>query len=173
MRSVTSREGRVSRNEHGMIDMSYVQEQMEMNRRKELLEKHPYKIWEGKDRKWYTYISDGNGNRKLKTRKNRESLEEFLICHYKEKAENPLVKEVFREWIDGKVQRGDIELATKDRYENQFKKCFSTIENKKIKSISEYDIEEFVLNCICENDLTVKSYSNMRTLLYGTFRMAK
>ena len=37
--------------EHGMIDMSYVQEKMEMNRRKELLEKHPYKIWEGKDRK--------------------------------------------------------------------------------------------------------------------------
>ena len=38
-----------------MIDMSYVQEQIEMNKRKELLEKHPYEIWEGKDGKWYTY----------------------------------------------------------------------------------------------------------------------
>ena len=35
--------------EHGMINLSYVQEQIEMNRRKELLDKHPYKIWEGKD----------------------------------------------------------------------------------------------------------------------------
>ena len=32
--------------EHGMIDMSYVQEQMEMNKRKEFLRKHPYEIWE-------------------------------------------------------------------------------------------------------------------------------
>ena len=34
---------------HGMIDLSYVQEQIEMNKRKELLDNHPYKIWEGKD----------------------------------------------------------------------------------------------------------------------------
>ena len=41
--------------EHGMINMSYVQEQMEMNKRKEMLEKHPYAIWKGKDGKWRTY----------------------------------------------------------------------------------------------------------------------
>ena len=39
--------------ENGMIDISYVQEQIEMNKRNELLKKHPYKIWEGKDGKWY------------------------------------------------------------------------------------------------------------------------
>ena len=39
--------------EHGMIDMSYVQEQIEMNKRNELLEKHPYAIWEGRDGKWF------------------------------------------------------------------------------------------------------------------------
>ena len=37
--------------EHGMIDMSYVQEQMEMNKREAFLRKHPYEIWEGKDGK--------------------------------------------------------------------------------------------------------------------------
>ena len=35
--------------ENGIIDLLYVQEQIEMNKRKELLGKHPYKIWEGKD----------------------------------------------------------------------------------------------------------------------------
>lgn len=40
--------------EHGMIDLSYVQEQVDMNKRKELLEKHPYKISHGKDGKWRT-----------------------------------------------------------------------------------------------------------------------
>lgn len=56
--------------DHGMINMSYVQEQMEMDKRKELLNKHPYKIWEGKDRKWRTYIPQKNGERKLIKRNN-------------------------------------------------------------------------------------------------------
>lgn len=52
--------------EHGMIDVSYVQEQVNMNKRKEMLEKHPYKIWEGKDGKWYTYLPDKKKGRLLK-----------------------------------------------------------------------------------------------------------
>lgn len=40
--------------EHGMINMSYIQEQIKMNKRRELLEQHPYNIWEGKDGKWRT-----------------------------------------------------------------------------------------------------------------------
>ena len=58
--------------EHGMIDMSYVQEQIQMEKRKELLRKHPYEIWEGKDGKWYTYLPDENKGRKLKKRKTQE-----------------------------------------------------------------------------------------------------
>ena len=42
--------------ENDMIDLSYVQEQIEMNKRKELLEKHPYKIYKGIAGK-KTYIS--------------------------------------------------------------------------------------------------------------------
>lgn len=49
--------------EHGMIDMPYVQEQIQMEKRKELLRKHPYEIWEGKDGKWHTYLPDENKGR--------------------------------------------------------------------------------------------------------------
>ena len=38
--------------ENGMIDLSYVQEQIEMSKRNELLEKHPYAISQGSDGKW-------------------------------------------------------------------------------------------------------------------------
>ena len=41
--------------EHGMINMSKVQEQVEMNKREEILKKHPYSIWLGSDGKWHTY----------------------------------------------------------------------------------------------------------------------
>lgn len=44
--------------ENNIIDLSYVQEKIEMAKREELLEKHPYKISQGKDGKWRTYIPD-------------------------------------------------------------------------------------------------------------------
>ncbi len=43
---------------NGKIDISDVQNSMEAMKRKELLEKHPYKIWQGKDGEWYTYLPD-------------------------------------------------------------------------------------------------------------------
>ena len=44
--------------ENGIIDLSYIQEEIEMNKRKDILEKHIYKIAQGKDGKWRTYIPD-------------------------------------------------------------------------------------------------------------------
>ena len=44
--------------EHDMLDVQYVQDQIEMLKREELLKKHPYKIWQGKDGKWRTYLPD-------------------------------------------------------------------------------------------------------------------
>lgn len=29
-----------------------------MNKRKDMLKKHSYRIWEGKNGKWYTYIDE-------------------------------------------------------------------------------------------------------------------
>ena len=38
------------------INLDDIQNDMEQMERKELLEKHPYKIWEGKDGEWYTNV---------------------------------------------------------------------------------------------------------------------
>lgn len=37
--------------DHGMIDLAYIQAKVQMNTRKEILSNHPYKIWEGKDKR--------------------------------------------------------------------------------------------------------------------------
>ena len=50
---------------HGILDMSYVQDVYEMNKRQEMLKEHPYKIWKGKCGKWYTYLPDKEKGRKL------------------------------------------------------------------------------------------------------------
>lgn len=71
--------------ENGMIDLAYVQEQIEMNKRKELIEKHPYSIWQGKDDKWRTYLPDEEKERKkaLKKRNTRKEIEDVVVAYWK------------------------------------------------------------------------------------------
>ena len=80
--------------ENGMIDLAYVREQIEMNKRKEVLEKHPYSIWEGKNGYWYTYIFDPDkkNSRRLIKYKTRKSLEDKLVQYYSE------FEEIHKEW---------------------------------------------------------------------------
>ena len=73
--------------DHGMINMSYVQEQIEMNKRKELLRKHPYAIWEGKDGKRRTYLPDQTSRRMIK-RSTRKSIEDAVVEYYRSLKEN-------------------------------------------------------------------------------------
>ncbi len=63
----------------GMINISDVQNSMEAMKRKELLEKHPYKIWQGKDEKWYTYLPDDKKGRPLKKRTSQKAIEDDVF----------------------------------------------------------------------------------------------
>ena len=85
----------------GKIDIKDVQNSMEAMKRKELLEKHPYKIWQGKDGEWYTYLPRQGNGRVLKKRKSKSDLEKIIIDYYKEQREI-LLSDIFQErvlWI--------------------------------------------------------------------------
>lgn len=162
--------------ENGMIDTALVQEKIEMQRREELLNKHPYSIWEDKDGMWHTYLPDKNNGRVHKKRKNKEDLEGLIIDFWKEETENPTVKDIFYQWLDEKIEYCEISKATYDRYENDFKRYFMNdgkFGNRKIKDISEEDIESFIKKTIADNNLTSKAYGNFRTLIYGIFKKCK
>ena len=58
--------------EDTIIDIALVQDIMEMKRRSDILKKHPYSIWEGKDGYWHTYIAKEDGTRKPVKRKERK-----------------------------------------------------------------------------------------------------
>lgn len=157
--------------ENGIIDVALVQEKIEMQKREDILKKHPYKIWEDKNGIWHTYLPDEGKGRIPRKRKSQKEVEDVVIEYWKEQDET--VKTLFDEWITTKLQREEISEATRDRYCRQFEQCFGDFSNKNIKSISEYDIEEFVLNTIHTCKLTQKGFSNFRTLIYGIFRLAK
>ena len=159
--------------ENGMLDKALVQEKIEMQKREEILKKHPYKIYQGADGKWYTYLPDKKKGRILKKRNTKEDIEDIVISFWKQKDENPTVDMIFHEWIESKTQREEISKSTRDRYERQYNQCFSSFGKRKIKSLSEYDIEKFILDSIHEYNLTAKGYSNLRTLVFGIFRLAK
>lgn len=159
--------------ENGMIDVKYVQEQIALNKRKELIEKHPYSIWKGKEGLWHTYLPDAEKKRIHKRSSTRQGIEDIVVDYWKEQMENPTVKDVYEQWITGKLSKEEISVATKNRYDRKFSECMEVFGRRKIKSVSEYEIEDFILNIIHEKNLTAKGYSNLRTLIYGIFKLAK
>lgn len=152
---------------NGMIDLSYVQEQIEMIQRKELLEKHPFKIWEGKDGKWRTYIQEKGNERRMVKRNNRADIEETIIKHIKKEIENPTIKEVFTEWNDRRVELNKISKPTQERNYQIFKRHYSEFGEMRIKSITEQNISDFLEEQISQFDLSAKSFSNLKGITKG------
>ena len=87
--------------ENGMIDISYVQEQIEMIKREEILSKHPYHIWYGEnDHYWHTYLPDEQRGRIPKKRKSEKDLKDDIVNYWMTEGANPTIAEVFQEWND-------------------------------------------------------------------------
>lgn len=74
--------------ENGMIDLAYVQEQIEMKEREKLLSKHPYSISQGKDGKWRTYLPDEDKGRRMIKRNTKEDIEKEVMLYWKQETGN-------------------------------------------------------------------------------------
>lgn len=162
--------------EHGMIDASYVQEQIEMSKREELLNKHPYSINQGSDGRWITYIPDQDKGRKMIRKKTKEELENIIIDFWKTETENPTVSDIFDKWLENKTLYKDICTGSCDRYKRDFKRFFEddiNFSQKRIRQVSPSDVVSFIRDSIARHSLTTKAYGNLRTLIYGIFRCAK
>lgn len=161
-----------------MISMSYIQEQVEMATRKELLEMHPYSIWQGKDSKWRTYIPDPKkkDGRRLIKKVNREDIEDEIVEFWREELESPTLEEIFYEWLKEKRELEDIAKGTYDRYENDFKRFYKDdrlFGEKRIKDIDDDDVEYFLRRSISKHNLSPKGFANLKLVTNGLFKRAK
>jgi integrase len=161
--------------QNGIIDINTIQKQIEMNERKKYLDMHNSKIWQSTDKKWYTYIDDATkpNGKKLIKRRTKEEIDDCLVEYYKQYVEPQSVLKTYREWIDKKLKFGEISKQTADRYDNEFKKYFSDIENKEIRFITEDFLDDFILEQITKHNLKSKAWSNLRTIIRGVFLFAK
>ena len=146
---------------------------MEAMKRKELLEKHPYKIWQGKDGKWYTYLPDDKKGRVLKKRTSQKAIEDDVIAYLKTELENPTITEVFNEWNDRRLELKKISDATHLRNKQVFNRHYKEFGNQRIKVISADDFDRFLEEQIPLHNLTSKAFSNLKTITRGFLKYAK
>lgn len=156
----------------GMISISDVQNGMEAMKRKELLEKHPYKIWKGKDEKWYTYLPDEKKGRLLKKRTSQKAIEDDVIEYWKSELENPTISDVFQEWNDRRLELKQISNAAYLRYKQVFNRHYHNFGDKKIKTVAAEEFQEFLEEEAAE-ELTVKAFSLLKTVTRGLLKRAK
>ena len=156
-----------------MINLSDVQNRMEVMKRNEFLNKHPYKIWKGKDGKWYTYLPDREKHRVLKKKTTREAVEEAVIAYWRTQSENPTVTEVFNEWNDRRLELKKISSATHLRNRQLYSRHFGEFGKHRIKNITSREVCDFLEEQIPRFKLSAKGFSNLKTLTRGFLKRAK
>ena len=165
--------------ENGIISRDDVQKKIEMNERNKFLKAHANEVWQGKDSKWYTYLPSetASNGRKLLKRSTLDSLNDGIVEHYKKLENEPLIRNVFQEWIDCKLDYHEIKKQSYDKYTNNFTRFFDCeaypVADKKIKYITTDELEKFIKTIIAECSLSQKAYSDMRILVNGIFKYAK
>ncbi|MCD7739488.1 MAG: site-specific integrase [Lachnospiraceae bacterium] len=157
----------------GIIDLSFVEAQIEMTKREQFLKQHPYEIWQGKNGSWYTYLPDKEKGRALKRKSTRKAIENEVVAYWKAEEENPTIKEVFDEWNDYRLNLQKISPATYLRNEMIFKRHFGELGKERIKNISPVDIEDFLQEQIPKYGLTAKAFANLKTITKGLLKRAK
>ena len=164
--------------ENGSMSSEVVVQYIEMQEKQELLKQHTHKIWQGKNGRFFSYVTDDNGNRKLLSKATREQLEESIISHakkfYKVYDKNTF-ENVFKEWLNSKLNFGEIQKNSFDRYNAVFLKFVADTEiaSKPVRYITEFELENFIKQTIKSFNLSAKGYANLRTIILGTFKFAK
>ena len=108
--------------ENGIIDIDDIQHQVEMQERQQFIDNHNYKVWQGKNGYYYTYI-DKNGKRTQVRRRNLKDLENEIV-KYGKINKYLLLEELFYEWLNQKLEFKEITKQTYDRYVCDFNHYF-------------------------------------------------
>ena len=154
------------------IDVNEVNTIMKKLNEETLLAKHQYTIWQGRNGSWYTHLPP---DRKLLRKATREKLLDALRSFYLEEQFSPTVQEVFDSWRADKLNKKEIQSGSADRYQTDFVRFFvkSGFAKRKIKTISEDDLECFIRAQIALHGLSQKTFAGLRILIRGIWKKAK
>jgi integrase len=162
--------------ENGMIDRALIEDKIEMKKRQEILKKHIYKIYEGKDGKWYTYLPDEEKGRVFKKRNTQEAIEDLVIQFYKEREEKETPKtfnDAYKHWRS--VQDTLVTDNSISKYETDYKRYFDGKEFSKrpIKSLTEEVIQVFIVSTVKEQKLCKKACKTLFGYIRRSIKSAR
>ena len=161
--------------EHDILSISQVQSlhtQMEKEERQKLLDQHPYKIYEGKDRKFYCYIKEGDKRKKIK-RNSRKEIEDIIIAHVKEGLA-VTIADVFEEYIKHKRDKEGLRDSSLSCYREVYGRHFVKTgwSKKDIRKLAAEDFISFLEDECTSNSLPPRSFGNLKTITKGILKMA-
>lgn len=162
--------------ESGIINLSYVKDKIEMNKKEKILANHQYKIWKGNDNKWRTYLPNGEG-RKLVKRSTENSIKDAIIQYYesKEKEEKNIAQYEFRYrfevWVERQkmCERSDNTIY---KYQTDYKRFFSgkDIERMDVRKINETDIIATFKDVLTNKEISYKALKSAFGYVNGVFK---
>jgi integrase len=158
--------------EHGIIDIDTIQVGMEMDKRKELLKNHPYKIYKSTDGYWHTYIMQDGGKRKAIKKKTKEAVEEAIIGTVKVvKFDKYSFKTRYEKWIERQRLCGRCG-NTITKYRSEYKRFFEGyhFEAYDVREITEEDIAEHFTLVLKEKQIPYKAFKEVMGQVNGVFR---
>lgn len=159
--------------ENGIIDVSQVRQMVEMSKRKELLEKHPFQIWQGHNGKWYVYLPDPKKGRVQKERKTKKEVEDLVADYQRTQIENPTLNEIWEEACVHRAATKNIKSASLSRERRFYKRHFSSFGQKRIRDLSLEDYVDFIEKEVTRHRLTRKGYIGLKGVVRVLLKRAK
>lgn len=168
--------------EHGIIDLGDVLDKIEHMKKQEILNKHleKYIIWEGKDKRFRTYLPDETqkNGRKLVAKSSREKLEQEIIGFYRSIEKKSVEKkETLRSLYDSWIEYKSLKVSKRSvsRIENDFQRFYinDPIIDIPLTDLDKLMCEKWALNQIQDKQLTKTAYNNMAIIFRQVLDYAK
>lgn len=162
-----------------LIDIACVREKIEMYKKTEILNSHKYKIWQGKDGIWYTYLPDEEKGRIKKKRRTRSELEKVIVQYYRDNDKEQQALEFqfcncWKNWRERQISYG-VTSNTVQKYDSDYQRFFADTDFEKmdIRKITEGDITSFVVQRIELMHLREKAGKSLWSQILGVFKTAR
>lgn len=160
----------------GIINLDDVREKMEQERRRLILSKHKYSIFQDKDGRWKTTIADSskkNGKR-LIARKDRRDLEDYLIDYLDETPrKNVTLRQLYLPWLQSrKLETNSINTVKKNAQEWKRHYEKDPIVDIPMCQLTCQQLKDWAHKKIRENDFNKQQYYNMIVIMNKLFEYA-
>ena len=160
--------------ENGIIVLQRIQSELNMAKRKKIIDQHPYQpTYNEKKRRWYTRF-DLDGKIVQRSRKTLQEIEDLIISFYEDGyIEEPQVYTftlAHDRWLKLQEEYGKTNNSLR-RYETDWNRFFADSDFRKmdINEISTRDIEIFMISAIKKFDLKRRGADCLYSCINGVF----